>query len=281
MKVTFHHPLKTANSLIEFDPSSPSHYPPVGEEGVYIYGIRVKVDGVLMFIPIVVGEGNLRKRLYNDHYIGKFAAPLAILLGDKKVKSGDAKELWDFSKSDLAVSELSSIYQDIDNYDKALGKRGKLSRVAHLVHLIFFQDSDFFNLKHWLESVGNNHNVKIEQSIDYLIKLHSSPSTSTIEHITRIITALSNFKQNFYYVFASTQNNAEIDLGNRVLRESIEKQTKKQLKSIGLYTTADGRKGAEISIKLDLNKIKDELANLGGHEYNDRFGNYINPLIIK
>jgi|688.fasta_scaffold367516_2 hypothetical protein len=280
MKVYFYHPpTKTTNPLVDFEPWNGEHYPTEKETGVYIYGIRVKIDGHLKFVPIVVGEGVLFKRLYKDHYLGKFSNPLATLLGHSTKNSGDAKELWDFSNSNLTVSELEKIYLDIDSYDKALGKRGKLSLVAKLPNLIFFQDSNFFHLKHTLSPVEKNINIKIEESIDYLmdilVKGHITKTKDIREHVSRILLTLGNFRDRFYYVYASAKNNLGIDFTDKGILLSIEKQTKDKLKKINIFTSADERVGTIMDpIGIDLSQIQNELVNIGEHDFNNSNGSY-------
>jgi hypothetical protein len=284
MKVTFQHPQTgTNNPLLDFQPSNPDHYRFENELGVYIYGLRAMVNGVFKFIPLVVGQGQLHERLYVDHYMGKFANPLAILLGSKILCSGDAKELWDFSNSFLTIQDLKKIYEDIKVYDSALGKRNKLELVVKLKHLVFFQNSNFFHLKHDAKLLTNQNNIKTEQSVEYLINMINKGFTENtddiIQHISKILLSLNCFRDRFYFVYASKREGS--DLSDEQERESIEKATKKHLKSINLYTTADARKGKEISIQIDLTKIQNELVNVGNHSYNDSEGNYIKHLIIK
>ena len=146
--ITFHHPSILGNPLENFHPWDEEHYPDKNEQGIYIYGIRAKVGERIKFIPIVVGEsGKLRERLYQDHYLGKFATPLDRLFGESKKASGDAKEIWDFSKNRFKLAEIEAIYNDALKYD-SITSRGtkKLEYVAKLSNLIFFQDADFFHL---------------------------------------------------------------------------------------------------------------------------------------
>lgn len=284
MKVVFKHPpTGTKNPLRHFDPSNPNHYPKKGTYGVYIYGLRLKINGVLKFIPIVVGEGDLFVRLFNDHYNKKFAIPLLNILGRSGKKSKDAKELWDFAKTHYTLPELSRIYADMKKYDSQIGKRGKLSKIVHLNHLIFFQDHNFFLLKHGASTFGKK-NIKIEQSIQYLINMlvsrYAANSNNIGNHISKIISTLANFRDNFYYVFACCEDNDDkIDYNDEYIRWSIEKQTKNKLDGIKLYTTADARKGSLVpKHKIDLRKVQNELVNVGGHKYG--YPDYNSPLIM-
>jgi hypothetical protein len=282
--VVFKHPL-TNNSLVNFDPSNKNHYPQKGEKGVYIYGLRLKIDGELKFIPIVVGESDdLHRRLFTEHYKEKFDNPLSILLGIPSNASGDAKEIWDFSKRNYQLNELIAIYNDLSYYDSQLYSRNKCLNVATLSHLIFFQNSDFFHLKHNAIPLVNKIKVKTENSIDVLINLINNGGINVIDvkqHIGKILSTLVNFRDNFYFVYAKNDlDNAELDFNNEVIRLDIEKQTKDKLKLINIHTTADAKSvDKTIPIKIDLSNVRNELINIGNHNYNDN-GNYINPFII-
>jgi hypothetical protein len=303
MKITLHHPpvSKLINPLEDLHPWNEVHYPPKDEQGIYIYGIRTQVDGIIKFVPIVVGEsGNLRERLYNQHYLGKFATPLNRLFGDLIKAPGDPKEIWDFYKNDFKLAEIKEIYKDASLYDKKLPKgTSKVKHVAKLDKLIFFQDETFFYLKHGMSPPKAISNIKIEESVPYLFSLVAQtphiPITqlnSINQHISRIINTLVNFKSNFYYVYASTNNNSE-DV-NKILsdeptRKKLEYEIKKKLKLIGIHTTAKASKIKKSSqfnidvskINIDLSRVQDELVNVGSNGYNDIVtGNFKRPLIL-
>lgn len=286
MNIIFHHPpTKTKNPLVDFDPSNPKHYPGEKEEGVYIYGIRARVAGTLKFIPLVVGEGgDLFKRLYKDHYLGKFANPLAILLGNNTLKSGDPKEIWDFSNTNLSTSDLNDIYCDIKSYNNQIGKRGKVSLVADLNHLLFFQNCDYFHLRYGGKQLAKKKDIGTHEAVGYLMDMlnngYAHHSHKIQQHAVRIILSLSNFKDRYYYVYAPTSSIKDKGLTKRETRESIEKRTKDLLNTINIYTTADSRKGASIQCPVNLSNIADELVNNGVHNYNNKNGYYNKPLIL-
>ncbi len=64
MRVVFHHPpTNSQNPFNDFVPSNIDHYPNCS--GIYIYGLKLVVDGVKKFVPMYVGiSDNLQKRLY-------------------------------------------------------------------------------------------------------------------------------------------------------------------------------------------------------------------------
>lgn len=297
MTITFHHPPvpNSTNPLVDFQPADISHYPGNKEKGIYIYGIRAKVDGGLKFIPIVVGEGgDLRKRLYNDHYLGKFATPLARLFGDLSGVSGDAKEIWDFSKYEFTLSEIIAIYADALIYDtNPLKISPKVAYAAKLNNLIFFQDETFFYLKHGMAQPAAKRDIKVEESIKQLFAL--VPRTSYIpliqlnsinQHITRILSTLINLKSNFYYLYASNKDENNSEGLNNILtnvptRKDVEFIIKDKLSLIHIYTTADAKNsGALTKVNINLSKIQNELVNVGSHRYIDTStGEYKKPLI--
>jgi hypothetical protein len=188
----------------------------------------------------------------------------------------------------LSVGELVNIYNDILQYDKYLGKKNKVKVVSLLQNLIFFQDRDFFHLKHLLSLPlsGQRVNLKVEESIDYLIDtIARDPNNNSriSQHVKRILSTLGSFRDRFYYVYASNANNLDpaINFTNKGVLRSIENETKEKLKTINIQTSAGATPGVIAnSIDIDLSIIQKELVNVGKHSYNDVTGNYITPLIL-
>jgi hypothetical protein len=146
MNIEFQVPPNTT-SLANFEPANRNHYPDSSEKGIYIYGIRLRVNSELKFVPVVVGEGSLVSRLYIDHYQKKFLNPINFIAGYSKKRSGDPKELWDFSKLDVNNKDLNGLYTDICKYNSPHKKGGKTKMASHLNHLLYFQDVNFYNYK--------------------------------------------------------------------------------------------------------------------------------------
>lgn len=287
MKITFHHPpTNTANPLKDFEPWNHTHYPDPKALGLYIYGIRLRVDGVLKFVPLVVGEGQLRKRLYVDHFAGKFANPLQILLGNHSIKSGDPKELWNFSKNEYSTSDIVRVYSETSIYDSPSPRAtSKVALAATLQQLIFFQNADFFHLRHNIDCLPWKTDLKIEQSVYYLMQLSNGCVTNGFipvgEHIASIVSTLNNFSKNFYYVYTPCGQDQEINalFANGKARKNAEYHTKEKLKLIGIHTTADADEDDGF-VQIDLLKIQDDLINVGNHAYNKGNNSYNNPLIL-
>ena len=74
MRVTFQHPPVPINPKTgkldpfkDFQPKNPAHYPHSSQNGIYIWGLKMKFGDVQKFVPIYVGIGELYKRLYDTH----------------------------------------------------------------------------------------------------------------------------------------------------------------------------------------------------------------------
>ena len=96
------------------------------------------------------------------------------------------------------------------------------------------------------------------------------------------MSTLVNFRDNFYFIYATNEkNNIEINFNSEEIRRYMEKQTKDNLTSINIHTTADTKSKIKTPpIQIDLTNVRKELINTGNHNYNDISGNYKNPLIL-
>lgn len=278
MKIIFNHPpaldaerKHSKNPFVDFDPSNEDHYPLENEVGVYILGIKAKVDHELKFIPLVVGEGKLRNRLYNDHYLSKYVTPLINLAEGKTKKIKEKKEIWNFSKSNYKKEEVKKIYADMHTYDK-LPRNGRtekpfLSVIADLKNLLYFQNKNFFNCR--FSKFNDSHvDMRSDESVLYLIELLNDKKyvkrhLEIQKNIFELVLTLKNLSNNFYFVytsqevFSTTSNKHFIEVG-----------VKQELEKLGIYTTADSnRKGEksdilEFEMDLNKNKIKEILIKL-------------------
>lgn len=298
MTIRFHHPTTgTSNPLIDFEPWNPLHYPKKIEAGLYIYGIRAKVDGKLKFIPLVVGESkDLRKRLFEDHYTGKYVKAFENLIYGRNRSISEKKEIWNFSKWRYELPELRLIYGDMAVYSglPALGRALPpfLIAIAALDHLLYFQNNDFYNYRFGLTEPITN--IRSDEAVRLLMEKSGDPTYAAVKTLMQLnavnlILALKNFNENFYYVYASQNNQLEsenrLELQKLLMsdrgRKGSEHQLKDKLNNIQIHTTADSKNiKYSGSLQFDLSKIQTELVNVGGHSYNDPTGNYIKPLIL-
>jgi len=247
------------NPFFDFDPQNSLHYPK--GSGIYIYGIKVEVDGEMKFVPICVGESkDLKKRLYNDHYIGKFKNPSDILNNGQQLKLGDNKELWDFSKKKYSIKHIQLVYNQMYNYNSTKSVlRYNLLRL--LSELIYFQDFRFYeNLFNPPANVKNDLNI-----VDTVIEIQKRYNNQVAKvYVSKIKAALDNFTNNFYFVYANTVDNEDINLSSQEARLNIEvKLNQALIDQFDIYTTADNRRtGRDFPIQFDLSLISNQLVNL-------------------
>lgn len=284
MKVKFNHPpTGTSNPFWDFDPTNQRHYPQK-TKGVYIYGLRLIVNGEYKFVPIVVGEGDLFKRLYKDHYLGKFKNPYSNLICSSKLKIGDRKELWNFSNFVNSHFDLQLKYHQILDYDFNTKDRFKFA--SKWPELIYFQDFRFYENK-------ISPPFTIQNDIDIVnavieLKNRFPYNNMAMEYTWKIITTLANFRKHFYFVYADVNNQEHVSINSidqillseskAKLTEHIEHATKKALQTININTSAKDI-NRNIKIGIDLSEIENELVNVGEHTYG--FPNYNKKLIIK
>jgi hypothetical protein len=245
------------NPFNEFDPNNSMHYP-IGS-GVYIYGIKVEIDGEIKFVPICVGESeNLKDRLRIDHFIGKFQKNYSNLFSTKQKNISEKKELWDFSKNQLSILDIAKIYCDMRLYilmnsDSNRTTLEYMLRLNQLKSLIYFQNNNYFNAKY------GKHHENPHQNI--------SASEACIEFPTsknKISGTLKNFVDNFYFVYANTIDNNEVNLDVREDRLNIEVKLNQELiDQFNIYTTADkNRKGRDFYVQFDFSLIRQQMVNL-------------------
>lgn len=258
-----HPPAQDSNGILlknpfnDFDPSNSGHYPKGA--GVYIYGIKVNIDGEIKFIPLCVGESkDLWSRLYTDHFMGKFVKNFHNLSASKCKSIKENKELWDFSKTSMSILEISKIYCDLRLYT-VLNSGNKRTSQNHMLklnqlkYLIYFQNENFFNAKYGHAHQMNHKNISASEACRLF------PSSNL-----QISPTLANFVSNFYFVYADDMDAEIANLSNREDRLNIEvKLNQALIDKYGLYTTADKkRKGRDFSVDFDFSFIEKKMVNL-------------------
>ena len=280
MIVKFHH---APNGFKGFIPSKENHFSALSKvPGIYIYGLRLEIEingkTEKKFVPICVGEtDNLERRLFKEHY-------------KKIAKDNGNKELWDFSLPVFSPYYIYCLYSDMLYYDihnnikSGTGKIKEtpqhLKKLSQINKLIYFQNSNYFHQKLGLNSI-----LKVDRnysnSFDYLrtlsAELPSSQANDALALSKKILNTLAQFKANFYFIYATdkdVKNGEEGFSFNKISdRHNIEIATKNALKTIGIFTTADSRRGKYVSATIDLTAVQNELINVRHDEYDK-------PLII-
>jgi hypothetical protein len=252
---------------VDFNPGNKEHYP--SGDGLYIYGIRARVDGALKFIPLAVGEGNLFNALYKRHYHGKFFKAYSNLKKTRRHDIKERKEMWNFSKEFYSSNELKNIYLDMCVYDqfKRNQKNGSafFNQLCQLKHLLYFQNSEFFNSKYALNTPISD--ITSDQAILLLAEKSFDPTYLNVRsslqvHYLDLYSTICNFLNNFYFVYSDDSM-----LAQRTNRLAAEVATKSYLQSQGIYTTADSnRKGnKDLEIQFDFSKVQAQIINLNAH----------------
>jgi hypothetical protein len=278
MTITFQHPLNT-NSLRDFEPSNREHYS--DSNGIYIYGLRLKINRTLKFVPIYVGiayDDTLRNRLFKHHY-NKYSNCAA---GSGK----GIKDLWDFS-SVSSLNDLIDIYSEMHHYDYINNYRKGMDRTSahylrellNLRYLLFFQNRNFFTMK--AGGVFAELNKKTRELN------HCDAITGGYDTRGKIAETKNIYTDNFYYVYCSYEEiEQQLDRNGAFFStyptpkeqlERIERATKRALNIIGIHTTAKAG-GPFVDMDIDLSPIQNQLVNVGGHPYNVG-GNYSNLII--
>jgi hypothetical protein len=280
MKVTFQNPLQgNPFHLVNNNPFLNAQ----STNGVYVYGLLVNVDGFDKFVPVYVGIGNLENRLVNNHYRGY------------KNNGNGKKELWNFINNNYTNSEITRIYKEMNIYEMLNSivktpynsSRSYMEFLNQLHNLIYFQNNDFFHVKHNL----NQQQLDLGQidMLNYLTNNNLNQSAQVLANVKL------NFTNNFYFVYADlysdvTEVSDEINLEyngwnnvnqyivnningpGRNLLERIELATKNKLKKIDIYTSAKAS-GQNLTMNIDLSNIQQNLINLTGEPFT-------NPLIL-
>jgi len=282
MKVTFQNPLKGKPFHLVNNNPFLANQP---KTGVYIYGLLLNVKGFDNFVPLYVGIGNLENRLVNSHYNGY------------NHNGNGKKELWNFNKNKYGNSAIiKRIYREMNIYEmfNSMIRAPYNSSFCYmeflnqLKNLIYFQNNDFFHVKH---NLINQQQLNLGQldMLNYLINNNLNQSAQVLSNVKL------NFTKNFYFIYADLYNDVtevsdEINLKyngwNNVnqyivnrkngpgknLLERIELATKNKLKNIDIYTSAKAE-GQNLKMNIDLSNIQQSLINLTGEPF-------INPLIL-
>jgi hypothetical protein len=291
MKIIFQHPpTGTKDPFKDFEPWNPRHYPKGG--GVYIYGLKLKIDNLLKFVPLYVGiSENLDKRLW-QHY--------------NEEKAGGNSKWHLFSYAGITSStDLQNLYHDM----QILSSKKGLNHSRFTNTLIWFNNASFFDFKLKLPAGTSNYisNTGVISSIIQsgdLDAIHFKNSICGANRLkSKIIESKALFDNNYYFVYSSLSENLIVNEYHplfsdfedykatkkymngkkngpgRKIAENIEMATKRKLETINIHTSAKAH-GKLHEMEIFLSEIQNELVNVGNHSYNDSNGNYINPLII-
>lgn len=247
--------------------------------GVYIWGMKVKVNGKDYFAPWCVGEGQLRTRLF-DHY--------------NRMTGSSNEELFDFSAASFSRADIQRLYHSMCVYDAIVNhapkkRRGhhasvKLPRAVVVPDLIFWNDRHFIPLRFGQTPAGPS-GIGCDSSFA-IQQLRSIGTPYAQQAIRRIQQCKQNFTCGFHFLYwehpetwfltkdaksafgdlkqllASNKENDQriASARKRAFKpatEAFEYATKDALKSIGIFTTAEaklenGKNGGYPAVTIEL-----------------------------
>jgi hypothetical protein len=293
MTITFHHPpTGTVNPFKDFTPGNIHHYP--DKAGVYIFGLKIPISGIIKFVPIYVGIAkNLRNRLW-QHYCEE--------------RTGGNSKWYVF---DYASIKTGADVVDLYNCMRIADSKKRFNKFRFSEKLIWFNDSRFFDWKLGINGISGyvSHSGVLASILPDGDLNHISiknPSSNANNLKSMIENSKSLFDQGFYFAYSCLSkddisidkhhplfqlfdeyNNGNVYMNSRKngpgknLAERIELAAKSSLATINIYTSAKAV-GEIHKMEIDLQEIQNELVNVGGHAYNvDSTGNYVTPLILK
>jgi hypothetical protein len=134
----------------------------------------------------------------------------------------------------MTILRAAHLYCDMRIYNIMRNERNRTSeqfllRLNTLKNLIYFQNENFFKIKHGLIFQSNHSNLSASEAA-----LKYSGSSVIIEE------TLKNFSENFYFVYADDLEMEEYSFSNVEDRLNVEVKLKDFLgDKYGIYTTAD------------------------------------------
>lgn len=280
MIVQFNHPI---DGFDGFNPADKKHYANLDKvSGIYIYGLRQKIQDIdnKVFMPLYVGiAADLKKRLYNDHFLEE-SWP-----GKKK----SLKEIFDFSKKVYSIDAIIERYRDMLVYDMVTNYyRNQRPIISHLKHIVWFQDLTFFNEKTGVNFFGSQKmNSSHKETYDKSNNLLWTNNDVILKDcLNKGLETKKRFDDDFYFVYATYADiikaNSADDIKiaglsknyTKTSAEKIELCTKKALNVLGINTTAKAN-GDFMQMQIDLSKVQSDLVNLGIHFYGKPYKNLI------
>lgn len=255
--------------------------------GVYVYGIKVNINGTDKFMPLYVGIRNDIKSRLTYHY------------KQNGISGNGKKELFDLT-SIRSIADIIKIYKDMSDYDSKSGLNPLRIGISSLV---WFNNPVYFDSKlklpegtsKYRSGEGHQSSIKNGGDLDLIDTNNSANLKSQIQGVKNLYT------DKFYYAFITLDSIvAEIlkdpnhpqfeDAVNynknkkytinrkngpgKDLCELIENTLKNRLSSIGINTSAKSTgKMLPIDDAFDLSCIQNDLINLTGKPF-------INPLIL-
>lgn len=290
MIITFNNPPTNChNPLVNFNPTNKHHYP-VGA-GVYVYGLRLIVDGKLQFVPLYVGIAKDLKKRIRQHY------------NEEKTDGNSKWYVFNYSKI-ASNSDVSNLYHDMEKADTYRG----LNNNRFTNSLIWFNNPAFFDWKLSLAtgtSTYKPHSGVLSSIKDIVGDLDGIGSSQAIQLKNQIVDAKRCFDKDFYYIYATLDNDLVCNNGTdeslkslyksykltgawkngdkngpgKFLAEALETETKYLFRKLNICTVAKSHKNRKFAgVSLNLNAVQNNLILVENPYITG--GTYKNPLFV-
>jgi hypothetical protein len=249
--------------------------------GVYVYGVKVNINGTDKFMPLYVGIRNDIKSRLTYHY------------KQNGIQGNGKKELFDIA-SIHSQNDVTRIFNDMRFYDS---KSGLDPLRIGIPSLVWFNNSVYFDSKlklpegtskyrpdqgHQssikiggdLDLIGTNNSANLKHQILGVKKLYTNKfyyAYITLDSIIAEILKDSNHPQ--FEVALNYNKNKQYAINRKNgpgkdLCELIENTLKNRLNSIGIHTSAKSTgKMLPITDMFDLSYIQNDLINLTGKPF--------------
>ena len=269
-----------------FKPGNRTHYLPLREiPGIYVYGLRLLIDGSIKFVPLYIGISVDLEHSLLKHY------------RDQKTGGNSCNELFNLNGRS-SVASIKALYADMKMYDSFSTIPQHPKRLS-IPSLIWFNAAAFFNwrlapsISTYKANSGVMNSIKPDGDLDKI------GTTAALKLKKDIEDSKALFDDNFYFIYARLSTDVHIPNTHQIfipdyrscryligrangpgknICEAIELATKKAFSChLGIHSTANAV-GTLHPMEIDISTIQHDLVNVGGHN----FGNpYIHPLIIR
>jgi hypothetical protein len=279
MTIIYNHPPVTiGNPFQNFNPNNRHHYPN-GMSGIYVWGLKIKINQALKFVPLYVGIAkDLGERLWT-HYCNN--------------RENGNWNWYVFNYCSVKnLSDVTDLYKSIYTADFNIKKINKSFKHRYTDKLVWFNDKEFFNLKlstnhsNYFSDAGVLSSILPGGDLDQIILADNSKKSTCNILKNNIICSKKNFNDNFYFVYSTLDTSNEpwsIKKNDGPVKKqarNIEVATKFLLQKIGVFTGSDSKNKVDNfnTIQIDLQNIQNDLINLG---FSNNENHYNSPLILK
>ena len=253
--------------------------------GVYIWGVKLNIEGVIIFCPIYVGEGWLRNCLQLRHY-------------NRNVNYGShRKELFDLAILQAnhvdfytrVLQQYNALYMNF--YPNNGGAIQNAMLIALINDLVYFQSQNHMN---WFCHGVNHPQVALNHTHGEAFANYNAlcvaGNGNACNLSNTMVAAKNTIACNFYFIYATLEDirnenpNDFNHLTNDQLKQDVEHATKRALEKVNIYTVGKGV-GEFPRMNINLTAIQNDLINVGGfvgvpNKYPNGYSNVGDPDLI-